>query len=58
MAGAGPTRPRGTGLLGTERRVAAFDGVLAVHSPPGRPTAVTMEIPCAWPSLQASVRPG
>jgi signal transduction histidine kinase len=37
---------RGTGLRGIERRLAAFDGVLAVSSPPGGPTAVTMEIPC------------
>jgi signal transduction histidine kinase len=37
----------GTGLGGIERRLAAFDGVLAVSSPPGGPTAVTMEIPCA-----------
>ncbi len=36
----------GTGLRGIERRLAAFDGVLAVSSPPGGPTAVTMEIPC------------
>jgi signal transduction histidine kinase len=38
---------RGTGLRGIERRLAAFDGVLAISSPPGGPTAVTMEIPCA-----------
>ncbi|HEV3293343.1 MAG TPA: histidine kinase [Streptosporangiaceae bacterium] len=36
----------GTGLRGIERRLAPFDGVLAVSSPPGGPTAVTMEIPC------------
>ena len=42
--GADPAR--GSGLRGTERRLAAFDGVLAVSSPPGGPTAVTMEIPC------------
>ncbi len=41
---------RGTGLRGLERRIAAFDGVLAVSSPPGGPTAVTMEIPCALSS--------
>jgi signal transduction histidine kinase len=45
---------RGTGLRGIERRVAAFDGVLAVHSPPGGPTAVTMEISCALSSLKTS----
>jgi signal transduction histidine kinase len=38
---------QGTGLQGIERRLAAFDGVLAISSPPGGPTAVTMEIPCA-----------
>lgn len=34
------------GLRGIERRLAAFDGVLAISSPPGGPTAATMEIPC------------
>jgi len=42
--GADPAR--GTGLRGIERRLAAFDGVVAISSPPGGPTAVTMEIPC------------
>ncbi len=37
----------GTGLRGIERRLAAFDGVLAVSSPPGGPTMAGMEIPCA-----------
>jgi signal transduction histidine kinase len=37
----------GTGLRGIERRLAAFDGVLALSSPPGGPTAVTVEMPCA-----------
>lgn len=36
----------GTGLCGVERRIAAFDGVLAILSPPGGPTAVTLELPC------------
>ncbi len=44
----------GTGLAGIERRLAAFDGVLAVSSPPGGPTVVTMEIPCALSSLKTS----
>ncbi|MEU1800444.1 sensor domain-containing protein [Streptomyces sp. NPDC019937] len=35
------------GLSGVERRLGTFDGVLAVSSPPGGPTMVTMEIPCA-----------
>jgi len=38
---------KGTGLQGIERRLAAFDGVLAIGSPPGGPTSVTVEIPCA-----------
>jgi signal transduction histidine kinase len=37
---------RGTGLRGVERRIAAFDGVLAINSPAGGPTLITMEIPC------------
>jgi hypothetical protein len=45
---------RGTGLRGIERRLAAFDGVLAISSPPGGPTAVTMEIPCALSSPKTS----
>jgi signal transduction histidine kinase len=48
----GADASRGTGLRGIERRVAAFDGVLALSSPPGGPTAVTMEIPCALSSLK------
>jgi signal transduction histidine kinase len=43
----GADAAHGTCLLGIERRLAAFDGVLAISSPPGGPTAVTMEIPCA-----------
>jgi signal transduction histidine kinase len=46
--GAGGASPdHGSGLKGIERRLAAFDGVLAISSPLGGPTAVTMEIPCA-----------
>ncbi|CAM5406170.1 sensor histidine kinase [Streptomyces fumanus] len=37
----------GSGLSGVERRLGTFDGVLAVGSPAGGPTMVTMEIPCA-----------
>jgi signal transduction histidine kinase len=36
----------GGGLRGVERRLAAFDGVIAVTSPAGGPTIVTMELPC------------
>ncbi|MFE9449083.1 sensor histidine kinase [Streptomyces sp. NPDC006739] len=45
VGGADPAR--GTGLAGVERRLAAFDGILAVSSPPGGPTMVVMEVPCA-----------
>jgi signal transduction histidine kinase len=37
---------KGTGLVGVERRLGQLDGILAVSSPPGGPTLVTMEIPC------------
>ncbi|GAA3236948.1 hypothetical protein GCM10020256_56090 [Streptomyces thermocoprophilus] len=37
----------GSGLAGIERRLGTFDGVLAVSSPAGGPTMVTVEIPCA-----------
>jgi signal transduction histidine kinase len=45
--GTGGAVPReGGGLRGVEQRLAAFDGVIAVTSPPGGPTLVTMELPC------------
>ncbi|WP_067490344.1 sensor histidine kinase [Actinomadura hibisca] len=37
----------GTGLRGIERRIGTFDGVLALNSPAGGPTIVTLELPCA-----------
>ncbi|GAA1941736.1 sensor histidine kinase [Amycolatopsis minnesotensis] len=40
----------GSGLRGIERRLAAFDGSFTLTSPPGGPTMVTMEIPCALSS--------
>ena len=46
--GSGGADPaQGTGLAGVERRLAAFDGILAVNSPPGGPTIVVIEVPCA-----------
>lgn len=42
--GADPAR--GTGLHGIKRRLATFDGTLALHSPPGGPTTVILELPC------------
>ncbi|GII83830.1 ATPase [Sphaerisporangium siamense] len=44
--GRGGADPAGGGLSGLARRVAALDGRLAVHSPPGGPTSVTAELPC------------
>ncbi|SDM75010.1 Signal transduction histidine kinase [Streptomyces sp. cf386] len=46
----GADASRGSGLRGIERRLATFDGVLAVSSPVNGPTLVTMELPCALPS--------
>ncbi len=50
--GADPTR--GSGLRGVARRLGTFDGTLAVHSPHGGPTVITMEIPCALSSPRTS----
>jgi signal transduction histidine kinase len=45
--GTGGAQPRaGGGLQGIERRLKAFDGMVAVTSPVGGPTQVTMELPC------------
>jgi signal transduction histidine kinase len=43
----------GTGLAGIERRLGAFDGILAVSSPVGGPTIVVIEVPCelSWPKI-------
>ncbi|AGK76748.1 Two-component system sensor kinase [Streptomyces microflavus DSM 40593] len=45
--GGGARIGSGSGLSGIERRLGTFDGVLAVSSPAGGPTMVTMELPCA-----------
>jgi signal transduction histidine kinase len=53
LGGADPAA--GTGLSGVERRLATFDGILAVTSPAGGPTIVVIEVPCTlapadeWP---------
>jgi signal transduction histidine kinase len=44
----------GTGLRGIERRIGTFDGILALNSPLGGPTTVTMELPCALSSQRTS----
>jgi signal transduction histidine kinase len=46
----GADAARGTGLSGIEHRLNAFDGRIAVSSPPNGPTVVTMEVPCALSS--------
>jgi signal transduction histidine kinase len=43
----GADASRGTGLAGVERRLATFDGILAVSSPLGGPTIIVLEVPCA-----------
>ena len=48
----------GTGLRGIERRLAAFDGTMTLSSPPGGPTVVTMELPCALSSPKISPSSG
>ncbi|MGP4022746.1 histidine kinase [Actinomadura sp. 3N407] len=50
----GATLDGGTGLRGIERRIGTFDGVLALSSPVGGPTIVTMELPCALSSPKTS----
>src|SRR5262249_10172307 len=53
--GVGGADPRnGAGLSGMERRLAAFDGILAVSSPIGGPTIVVIEVPCALSSPKTS----
>lgn len=42
----GAATGKGSGLSGIERRLGTFDGIMAVSSPAGGPTMVTMEIPC------------
>jgi signal transduction histidine kinase len=51
--GTGGAAPRdGGGLRGIERRLSAFDGMVAVTSPIGGPTQVTMELPCELSSAR------
>jgi signal transduction histidine kinase len=45
--GIGGANPNGTGILGMRRRVEALDGTLTVTSPPGGPTTIRAELPCA-----------
>jgi signal transduction histidine kinase len=52
IGGADPAR--GSGLRGVERRLATFDGVFAISSPPGGPTIIVIEVPCALSSPKTS----
>jgi signal transduction histidine kinase len=53
--GAGGADPaHGTGLAGIERRLGAFDGILAVSSPVGGPTIIVIEVPCELSSPKIS----
>jgi len=45
--GRGGADPEGSGLRGLRSRVQALDGTLRVLSPPGGPTVLTAELPCA-----------
>ncbi len=44
----------GSGLAGAEKRLAAFDGIMAISSPAGGPTTVVLEVPCALSSAKTS----
>ncbi|MFI6062068.1 sensor histidine kinase [Streptomyces sp. NPDC051286] len=43
----GADAARGSGLDGMRRRAAALDGTMKISSPPGGPTVITVELPCA-----------
>ena len=45
--GRGGADPSGSGLDGLQRRVEALDGRMEITSPPGGPTVVRAELPCA-----------
>jgi signal transduction histidine kinase len=46
VGGADPAR--GTGLTGLAKRASSVDGTFEISSPPGGPTLLTVELPCAW----------
>ncbi|GAA1841938.1 sensor histidine kinase [Asanoa iriomotensis] len=48
----------GSGLRGMRHRLSAFDGTVRVVSPPGGPTVVTLEVPCALSSPRTSTSSG
>jgi signal transduction histidine kinase len=52
----GADSDKGTGMRGVMRRLAAFDGTMAVSSPDGGPTVVTLEVPCVLSRDSSSPR--
>ncbi len=52
LGGADPAA--GSGLAGVEKRLATFDGIVAVSSPAGGPTIVVLEVPCVLSSPKIS----
>jgi signal transduction histidine kinase len=50
----GAVLTEGGGLQGVQQRLATFDGVLTLRSPPGGPTTATLEVPCALSSPRTS----
>jgi hypothetical protein len=45
VGGADPAR--GTGLAGLAKRASSVDGIFEIASPPGGPTLITVDLPCA-----------
>ena len=45
VGGADPAR--GTGLVGLAKRASSVDGTFEIASPPGGPTLITVDLPCA-----------
>jgi signal transduction histidine kinase len=45
--GGGADPARGTGLAGLAKRASSVDGTFEIASPPGGPTLITVDLPCA-----------
>jgi signal transduction histidine kinase len=57
--GVGGADPRsGSGLRGVADRLGVFDGTIRLASPPGGPTTVTLEVPCALSSPKTTPSSG
>jgi signal transduction histidine kinase len=57
--GAGGADPlRGSGLIGLQDRIKALGGTFSVHSPAGRGTTVSCELPFLVGTAQPDARPG